>query len=501
MTRGSHARRCGLLGRGYEVAFVVLTTAAGCGPSDAVPARSASSVPGIVGGAAAPVPAAATTQPSAPGTPVATPTPTTLATAGASAPAPATQPPTGFVGWCDAQAVFNASCSQCHGETPLYGAPMSLTSLAELRAPSKSDPSQTVYQRVSQRIHDSQKPMPPTGFTLSAAGQSTLDAWIAAGAPQGSSEACAAPAPPATGIATAPTATPAAASTPAATSGSTAPAEGSADDWPADCGEHYKFVSNSNGQKSSVPPGEPPYYNMTIPAPWGAATAQALKFKPIIDNAKVIHHYILYAADGSFVNGWAPGDQGGTLPAGVGLQMPGGNYRLEVHYNNQTGTTQMDGSGVELCVAKTPRPNTAAVHWLGSLLILVPARGRQDVTSTCVPSVSAGPVHLISVSPHMHKTGVHAKMVINRANGETVVVHDAAFDFNDQRKYDVPDVLVNAGDTITTTCTFENDTNSLITFGQNTEDEMCFFFTTAWPIGQLVNGSRSPDGGSTHSCM
>jgi hypothetical protein len=107
----------------------------------------------------------------------------------------------------------------------------------------------------------------------------------------------------------------------------------------------------------------------------------------------------------------------------------------------------------------------------------------------------------------MHRTGYHAKMVLNRAGGEQIMIHDAAFSFSEQLKYAVPedhsapDVLVNAGDSIDTVCSFNNDTDATIMFGQNTENEMCFFFTIAWPMGQLINGSVSPDGGSTASCM
>ena len=427
-----------------------------------------------------------------------------IAAGGALAPAPVASARAS--GWCDVQGVLNTHCSKCHGAVPQYGAPMSLLTYADLQAPSKTDATKKVFQRVSERIHDLQRPMPPASAqpALSADGRAKLDAWIAAGAAQGGAEGCA------------PITTAAAGGGALPLAGSAAPPIATpidkgavdADGWPADCAEHYKFLSSAaGGGKYAVPAGQPPYVNHSIPAPWGAGEKQALRFKPVIDNAKVIHHFILYAADGSFVNGWAPGDEGITLPTGVGLIMPAGNYRLEVHYNNTTGSMQMDQSGVEMCVAKAPRPNAAAVHWLGSLGIAVPAHGMQTLNATCKPSISKGPVHLISVSPHMHRTGMHAKMVLNRMGGTPMVLHDAAFSFDDQQKYSLPedgsavDVQVKAGDTITTTCTYSNDTNSLITFGTNTENEMCFFFTIAWPIGQLVNGSRSPDGGSTHSCL
>ena len=278
--------------------------------------------------------------------------------------------------------------------------------------------------------------------------------------------------------------------------------------WPEDCGEHYKLVaSDPAGGKYRVAAGRELYANVTIPAPWGNAKVQALRFKPIVDNTKIIHHYILYGGDQSFVDGWAPGQHGITMPPGVGLQLPAGPYRLELHYSNRGGTAmEQDGSGVEVCVAKTPRPNVAAVHELGSMLINVPAHGMQVLNSTCRPTVSKGPVHLIEMNPHMHKTGVHAKALLKRAGGEQVVLHDAPFSFDDQRKYilpedgSAPEILVHAGDSITTTCTFMNPNDRALRFGQFTEDEMCFFYVIAWPMGQLVNGSRGPEG-DPNACL
>jgi hypothetical protein len=41
--------------------------------------------------------------------------------------------------------------------------------------------------------------------------------------------------------------------------------------------------------------------------------------------------------------------------------------------------------------------------------------------------------------------------------------------------------LVNPGDTLTTTCTHATP------FGKGTNEEMCFNFVMAYPLGQLVN--------------
>ena len=88
--------------------------------------------------------------------------------------------------------------------------------------------------------------------------------------------------------------------------------------------------------------------------------------KPITDNAKVLHHWILYSGM-SFLTGWAPGDDDSKpMPSDVGMDMPTGarSLRLDMHYFN-TGNpkTEQDRSGVALCVVKGSklRPKSAAI--------------------------------------------------------------------------------------------------------------------------------------------
>ncbi len=62
---------------------------------------------------------------------------------------------------CDLQALLNERCGLCHGATPAYGAPMTLTSHAALTAPSLSTPGESALDLAIMRAHDDTKPMPP----------------------------------------------------------------------------------------------------------------------------------------------------------------------------------------------------------------------------------------------------------------------------------------------------------------------------------------------------
>jgi hypothetical protein len=381
---------------------------------------------------------------------------------------------------------------------------------------------------VGQRIHDAQSPMPPlsTNDHLLPTEMASLDGWIAGGAQAGNAASCAgtstssgAGGSDATGSSTgAGGMSGAGGATGAGGAGGSGGATGVGGaggsmppvGWPTDCQQRYKLLAHGRSQ-----PGDTSKFNVSgapqkqfyqcffFKVPYGTDVVQALQFSPIIDDTRVVHHWILYGSDtatgtdgqvggggcsnGAFVAGWAPGGRTTNLPPDVGLQMPSGSsatLALEIHYNNLASYTDaLDASGVEFCTTKTFRPNTAAVHWLGSNAISVLPHQTKDVVSTCDPT-STQPVHVLAESPHMHQTGVHAKLVLNRKSGTQEVLHDKPFAFADQQSYPL-DVIVNDGDTLTTTCTFNNTTDGLVVFGPNTENEMCYNFVTAYPAGGL----------------
>jgi hypothetical protein len=233
---------------------------------------------------------------------------------------------------------------------------------------------------------------------------------------------------------------------------------------------------------------------------------------PSIDNAKVVHHWLLYkenVLDGSVTptigqhsgelqTGWAPGGKAIDLrEQSVGVEMAG-SYSVEIHYNNNTGAPAADQSGVELCLVKQKPTNVASLSWLGydqggtvayaTGICLVPST---SWTSTCVPANHTQPIHIVNLIPHMHQTGTHMKAVINSPDGKTRILHDEPFDFNYQISYDSNEVLM-PGETITTTCTFSAPNCA----GQSTAQEMCYMYTLHYPANSLVD--FGPEGTLMH---
>jgi hypothetical protein len=47
------------------------------------------------------------------------------------------------------------------------------------------------------------------------------------------------------------------------------------------------------------------------------------------------------------------------------------------------------------------------------------------------------------------------------------------------------DVVIRSGDRLTTTCSYNNQTDRVITYGEFSEREMCLIMVWAWPAGLL----------------
>jgi hypothetical protein len=284
--------------------------------------------------------------------------------------------------------------------------------------------------------------------------------------------------------------------------------------------------SAGDTSKYSIRPGEH-YSCFFYRVPW-TAPVEGTAFGNVFENQQVLHHWLLYTTaqaqpDGNFVEcvgthigdtaqllaGWAVGGKDVVMPKDVGFDLPapGTTVMVEWHYYNSSGAPVLDGSGIRVCtLPKGTRPNSASITWLGTENlggpIGMPAGRQSDFSGTCVPR-RAGmdattPIHIFAFLPHMHKLGRNMRSVVNRANGTREEVFNLPFDFNYQIHYDVA-VDLYPGDTITSTCTFLNDTNAPVPFGNSSDTEMCYQFAFSYPAGALHNGAFGLNG-ATNNC-
>ncbi|APR85313.1 Hypothetical protein A7982_10662 [Minicystis rosea] len=366
---------------------------------------------------------------------------------------------------CDVNEILVNHCQQCHGAPTKFGAPMPLVTHADLVAQAKSDAGKKVYELVGTRIHDSAAPMPqPPNPPLDAAQQKTLDDWIAAGAPA-STDTCT------TGPGTgggAPSCTP---------DTKLRPLNG------------YTMPATANDMYIC--------YGVDVTV---SAKRHITSFVPYIQNSKIVHHIVLFETDtaapaeptpcafgGSMsrmVAVWAPGNQGFSLPKEAGLPIEGTtHYVLQVHYNNvQHLEGEMDASGFDLCTTDDLRPNDADVLAFGTASFDVPAQGSLDVTCDFELPAGSGSYHVIGAMPHMHKHGTIIETKNHPGGTGAPVDLGSRNPWNFDTQYWTPlDEVVSAGDKVSTRCAWQNPGNTVVHFGENTEDEMCFTFELYYP--------------------
>ncbi|MET0343526.1 MAG: hypothetical protein ABW252_21120 [Polyangiales bacterium] len=267
---------------------------------------------------------------------------------------------------------------------------------------------------------------------------------------------------------------------------------------PGQCDEVYEFRffgAGGPGTPYLVQPGGEYHPTVQFDAPWGDTPTHAVEYKPLIDNKKVTHHYIFSAGTMGWLDAWAPGNEDPPLPADVGMDLPRGKraLSLNMHYYNLTGTdAQPDRSGIAVCVVQGAhlRPKPAAVHGFGAVgFPMVPANKKGHVlTSTCKATVKE-PVTLFSLGLHSHKLGRHMKFSVTKADGRVITLHDQSFAFEEQAQLPVePGYVIENGDSFTLSCTYDNETNKNVGFGENTDNEMCFNFANYYPKGALNCG-------------
>ena len=248
------------------------------------------------------------------------------------------------------------------------------------------------------------------------------------------------------------------------------------------------------------------------------------RFGADFDNEDVLHHYLFFSThaltapgtvvknvlgttlftDARLIAGWAVGGCGQEYPEEVGMWLPepgDGHIMIQWHHYNTTGTVQPDASKIQVCtVPASERPNLGDVTHLGTEFdgLRMPP-GASGWTTDCT-NMSGESAYVVGWMPHMHLKGSNMKTELKRLDGTIETVFDKPFRFDYQIGYPQRPVLeVKAGETLITTCSFQNDTGAAIGFGESTNEEMCYQFASYYPLGALVNGIPSLLG-STNTC-
>jgi Copper type II ascorbate-dependent monooxygenase, C-terminal domain len=163
-----------------------------------------------------------------------------------------------------------------------------------------------------------------------------------------------------------------------------------------------------------------------------------------------------------------------AYPAGMAAKLTAAQgLRVQLHYINSTDKDIM----VKATLKLSPVDVASVTKWVSELYFnqlgvkVAPGAG-QTVTTTCAIPDTYGPIGLVAGYTHMHKRGVH--FVAQTSTGAMLADVDS-WDEPPTILYDTP-IMLNPGDKITWTCTYNNDTGRTLTFGESAEtNEMCIY--------------------------
>ncbi|XP_062622231.1 DBH-like monooxygenase protein 2 homolog [Saccostrea cucullata] len=240
--------------------------------------------------------------------------------------------------------------------------------------------------------------------------------------------------------------------------------------------------------------------------------------KPLVDNANVLHHMILYGCKDTakvtstpescgmakedcndMIALWAVGFTGECLHKDTGFRVGVNGYKkaiLEVHWNNpEKRSDYMDGSGMYIFLTKSRRVHDAGILMVGQNYIQIPPRSpRVVVTANCPRADTSqfivnGPVYFTRALNHMHYLGREMKLEHYRDGKKLRDLSyetDYSYDSPKTFEFSTP-VEFRAGDEVITTCVFNSmNMNKTVFKGDATSDEMCFGFLTYYPKENLT---------------
>ncbi|QJX00566.1 redoxin domain-containing protein [Frigoriglobus tundricola] len=195
------------------------------------------------------------------------------------------------------------------------------------------------------------------------------------------------------------------------------------------------------------------------------------------------------------LGGWAPGQLGTPLPEGSGILLPkDSDIILQVHYH-RTGKPEKDRTKIGLYFAKKPveKPwNTLLITGMMRWAFILPGQSDHVIKGSGWLSADAT---LYSLMPHMHLLGKSVKISMTPPGGETQVLLDIAkWDYNWQESYWLAKPIVaKAGTRLDIEAVYDNSSKNpnnprnppkLVTYGEETTDEMLFGFVGAVPVGK-----------------
>lgn len=171
------------------------------------------------------------------------------------------------------------------------------------------------------------------------------------------------------------------------------------------------------------------------------------------------------------------------MPEGVAMHLrEGQTLILNLHLYNVGGGELTGMSGTQIQRAQPGEVEHEAQGTLaGTFDILIPPQSPGSASGTCTFGSDAT---VFAVAPHMHQTGTHMTVTAVPQGGGETVMFDGAYSFEEQLAHPVsPEVAVAGGDRVRVDCQYDNPTSATLTWGDSSDQEMCFGMLYMYPPG------------------
>ncbi len=249
-------------------------------------------------------------------------------------------------------------------------------------------------------------------------------------------------------------------------------------------------------------------YRCFVLDPGEAAGKYITALAPIVDEASLVHHVVLFSAEESqldpealdpqgydcigamgdlgengMIAAWAPGMLPLHMPEGMGIRIPGSHKLvMQIHYfaNGSAAGAVFDQTSYAFMLSDTASP--LVVEPVGTQSFTIPAGAAQHTDGGTYPNPGRD-LRLVGVFPHMHELGTGFDMRIKHDDGTETCLVQGNYNFSNQLTYQwVEPIAFRPGDTVEYSCTWDNTAgDSAVGYGERTDEEMCYFFTIAGP--------------------
>jgi hypothetical protein len=185
-------------------------------------------------------------------------------------------------------------------------------------------------------------------------------------------------------------------------------------------------------------------------------------------------------SDGMFVGAFAPGTPPTEYPSGTGVRVGTAGFNglvLQVHYNlaNVGGVGRPDRTKVKLRYAEGQVKRPAYLVPVTKHNFKIPPGARNYSAMSEDDNPLGLPLYVWGVFPHLHQMG--KSISVYDGTDSQCLVEIPKWDFHWQQGYMFKQPLqVSATDKVRLRCTWDNPTDREVTWGENTNDEMCLAF-------------------------